>query len=150
MHHSNMPRKQARLGSVQGEYVNRLRAELLSQGGDTNTDLSFTQGVNLAVVIAMAHHHAPAYKDHIMQAEGIDLTTHEVAAELVGQYIQHRYVPSTMKDVYGQEAESFILSVMQTILTQEPGFPKEGWWDEHTVDHDTFNEQFTAEPPSES
>ena len=142
-------RKTVTFGSVQQQYINTLRAELLGQAGSDNFDLNFTEGANLAAVIALAFHHADEYRDRVAADGGPDLSYDVAAAEIVGEYLVTGDVPAFVKDSFREYAEYFATTVVQTTLTDEPGVPTREWWDEHGQDHDDVLRQFTAEPPEE-
>lgn len=139
--------KQARIGDVQTAHINDLRAELLRQaGGYGPLDLTFTDGANLAVVIGMAHLHAPHYRDEIDGFDG-DEPIGDVAAEIVSQYLEHGDVPESMKRNYGTEAKSFATTVVQSLAFPEPGVPDAEWFEERGIERDRYYEMFTAESP---
>jgi hypothetical protein len=128
-------------GSVQRDYINSLRSKLLDSGGVY--DLNFTRGVNLSIVIAMAHNCAEGY------AEKHGIRPQDAPAQIVADYLQTGDVPQYVKDNYDAMGKSFMTSVVHCTLTDSPGFPTDEKWDEMGVDREEYNDVFTAEVPDE-
>lgn len=137
-----MVRKTITFGAVQKEFINKLRAELLGQG---QQDLSFTEGVNFAVVALLGFLFADEYLDrHGLHGE---VPRDVAAAEIAADYLITGDVPGFIKDSYGAYAESFATTTIQTMLTDDVGVPDAEWWEEAGVSQDEFYKLFTAEPP---
>lgn len=140
--------KQARIGQVQREFVNELRAELLRQSGSYDAmDMSFTDGVNFAIAIAMCHLAAPKYRD-LATADGEEMPTPDAAADLAAGYIENGDLPNVSKREYAGQAQSFITTTVQALLYDGIGLPDDEWLDEHSMDEETFYDSvMTAESP---
>jgi len=141
--------KQARIGDVQREYINSLRAELLQQAGSIDQmDMSFTEGVNLGIVIGQAFLHAPAYRDRAT-VEDETMALDDAAADLVALYILDNDVPEGMKRNYRRTAEDFAGMVVKAMMYDDAGQPPAEWIDEHSQPFADYEDLFTAEPPAD-
>lgn len=143
-----MGRKSVTFGSVQHEFINSLRAELLDQGGGSKMDLNFTDGANLSVVIAMAFLHAEEYRDRLDE-EFREMPIDEAAADIAAEWVKTGDVPKLVKGNFKSYTESFVYQMVSCILSDTPGTLTEEEIESASVSEDRMYEMFTAESPSD-